>query len=298
LLSTIRAGNGLPTDYHDLVSLPNGNRIVLAYDEAARVAPLPFACNDQQNQIDNVLQEVNSAGAVVWSWSSRTRVALDETTNALCDQAPTNTVNPTGALDLIHTNSVSLAPDGSGDVIISARSLDAVLRIRRNPGGIDDGRILWKLGGTPPQSNGTVHYTMAGDPLGSFLRQHDAALLANGHVMLFDNQSPPPPGRPQAPPRALEIALDQVTQTGRIVRSVPWPGGPVQSFGVGSARLQPDGSMLVTWGGQSSPAFTEVDATGATVLTGTFSDASFLYRVVKEPKASFDVAQLRATAGQ
>ena len=37
---------------------------------------------------------------------------------------------------------------------------------------------------------------------------------------------------------------------------------------------------------------------GATVLTGTFSDNSFLYRVVKEPKASFDVAQLRATAGQ
>ena len=73
---------------------------------------------------------------------------------------------------------------------------------------------------------------------------------------------------------------------------------PVQSFGVGSARLQADGSVLVTWGGQSSPAFTEVDATGATVLTGTFSDASFLYRVVKEPKASFDVAQLRATAGQ
>ena len=47
----------------------------------------------------------------------------------------------------------------------------------------------------------------------------------------------------------------------------------MSSFGVGAARLQADGSMLVTWGGQSSPAFTEVDATGATVLTGTFSDA-------------------------
>jgi hypothetical protein len=298
LLDTIRAGAGLAADYHDLVSLPNGNHIVLAYDEAPRVAPLPFTCNDTQNQIDNVLQEVNPAGTVVWSWSSRTRVALDETTVQLCDQAPNNTTSPTGALDLIHTNSVSMAPDGSGDVIISARNLDAVLRIRRNPGGVDDGRILWKLGGTTPQSNATVHYTMTGDPLGSFLRQHDAALLANGHVMLFDNQSPPPPGRPQAPPRALEIALDPNTETASIVRTVPWPGAPVQSFGVGSARLQADGSVLVTWGGQSAPAFTEVDATGATVLTGTFSDNSFLYRVVKEPKASFDVAQLRATAGQ
>ena len=198
---------------------------MLAYDEAPRVAPLPFPCNDPQNQIDNVLQEVTPAGAVVWSWSSRTRIALDETTNALCDQPPSNGTNPTGALDLIHTNSVSLAPDGTGDVIISARSLDAVLRIRRNPGGVDDGRILWKLGGTTPQSNATVHYTMTGDPLGSFLRQHDAALLANGHVVLFDNQSPPPPGRPQAPPRALEIDLDPNTETARIVRSVPWPGG-------------------------------------------------------------------------
>ena len=168
---------------------------------------------------------------------------------------------------------MSLAPDGSGDVIISARSLDAVLRIRRNPGGVDDGRILWKLGGTTPQSNATVHYTMTGDPLGSFLREHDAALLANGHVMLFDNQSPPPPaGRPQASPRALEIALDPATETARIVRSVPWPAAPVSSFGVGAARLQADGSVLVTWGGQSSPAFTEVDATGATVLTGTLTD--------------------------
>ena len=71
MLNTIRAGDGLPTDYHDLVSLPNGNHIVLAYDEAPRVAPLPFTCNDPQNQIDNVLQEVTPAGAVVWSWSSR-----------------------------------------------------------------------------------------------------------------------------------------------------------------------------------------------------------------------------------
>ena len=45
-LTLIRAGGGLPTDYHDLVTLPNGNHIVLAYDEAARVAPLPFTCND------------------------------------------------------------------------------------------------------------------------------------------------------------------------------------------------------------------------------------------------------------
>ncbi len=96
LVRTILGGDGLPADYHDLVPLPNGNHIVLAYDEAARVAPLPFTCNDPQNQIDNVLQEVTPAGAVVWSWSSRTRVALDETTNAALRPATVQRHEPDG----------------------------------------------------------------------------------------------------------------------------------------------------------------------------------------------------------
>jgi hypothetical protein len=58
---------------------------------------------------------------VVWSWRSSDHVAVDETTF------------PLDEIEL---------PEGDG-VIISARHLDAVLRIRRSDGGID-----WRLGGT------------------------------------------------------------------------------------------------------------------------------------------------------
>ena len=74
--------------------------------------------------------------------------------------------------------------------------------------------------------------------------------------------------------------------------------GNAASFGLGSARRLDDGGLVVNWGGLASPAFGEYDAFGVQRLEVTMGGGRLPYRVIKEPFATFDVDELRATAGR
>jgi hypothetical protein len=154
--------------------------------------------------------------------------------------------------DLVHLN--SLQSDGDG-VIVSARHLDAVLRIRRSDGGVD-----WKLGGTHTDRS----LAFAGD-LGG---QHMARRLADGTLTLHDNGT-----RRGRPPRALRLALEG--RTARIVERVTDPRVS-SSFCCGSATRLAGGHWLMSWGG--SPLITELAADGSPVLTLRLGVGAFSYR--------------------
>ena len=53
----------------------------------------------------------------------------------------------------------------------------------------------------------------------------------------------------------------------------------------------------MNWGGLASPAFGEYDALGVQRLEVTIGGGRLPYRVVKEPPTTFDIAELRETAG-
>ena len=129
-----------------------------------------------------------------------------------------------------------------------------------------------------------------GDPLNGFARQHDAQLLPDGHLLLFDNRTTV--GRP----RAVEYALDLTTRTATLVRSLSTPD-VLASGGVGSVRVVGDGDTVVTWGGSAQPAFTEFDDAGD-VLQATTMVGHYPYRVDKQPVDAFDIDLLRLTAGR
>jgi hypothetical protein len=91
-----------------------------------------------------------------------------------------------------------------------------------------------------------------------------------------------------------------VNGVARLVWSSPFTApitGEPWSSGLGSVRRQPDGHVVVGWGDQAKPQFTEFDERGEPVLTVETAD-SWGYRVVKEPATAFDRADLRATAGR
>ena len=89
-------------------------------------------------------------------------------------------------VDLMHFNSIEVEA-ATGDIVVSGRHLDAVMKIRRNPGQADDGKVLWKLGGTTPTDPATKMLTILNDPDGGPARQHDARILANGHLTIYDD---------------------------------------------------------------------------------------------------------------
>ena len=83
--------------------------------------------------------------------------------------------------DAFHCNSMEEEP-GTGNLLISARNLSALLLVERSTG-----RILWKMGGTPSASGARSIQVI--DPAGAFSAQHDARFLPNGNISIFDNST-------------------------------------------------------------------------------------------------------------
>ncbi len=224
----------------------------------------------RQTVWDSHLQEIDRAGNVVWTWKSEDHIPVSDTTYPVVFPG-------VAGVDLVHINSVQLAPDG--DLIVSARHTDTVYKIRRNPAG----DVVWRVGGR------SSDVTFAGDPDNGFGRQHDAQLLPNGDLRMFDNRT----GLPGAP-RAVEYALDFTQHTATLV----WQrteADVVVSFGIGSVRSL-DGDVVITWGGSTKPVFTEVDTQGREIQRLMMGGAN-PYRVKKLPIDAFNVETLRATAG-
>ncbi len=145
---------------------------------------------------------------------------------------------------------------------------------------------------------------MVGDPLGGFNLAHDARLVDGNHLTLFDNRPAATPPAPTVPGkmRAVEYVLDAAAHTATFVWERPIDGpcsnAACKSFGIGSVRRQPDGNTVIAWGGESSPAFTEVDPDGNALLQVSLPVATLTYRVVKVPATALDINELRATSGQ
>lgn len=264
-----------PTDHHDIAELANGNVVLATYVPRQHVdlTALGVGFTNDELVYDSHLEEIRPDGTVAWTWKSEDHIPVSASTFA--QRLP-------GAaglgVDLVHVNSIHVAPDG--DLIVSARHTDAVYKIRRNTAG----DVVWRIGGN--QSD----VTFVGDPLNGFARQHDAQLLPNGDLRLFDNRTNV--GRP----RAVEYALDLTKHTATLVRSLSTPDVLV-SGGVGSVRADGDGDTVVTWGGSPRPAFTEFDAAGD-VVQATTMVGHYPYRVDKQPIDALDIDLLRLTAGR
>lgn len=193
---------GGPSDFHDFILLPNGNYVlVTAQEELADLSVWGPPYEADTPVINHVFQEITPAGAVVWSWNAAEHIPVTETTTTW--RAEPEPV--TGLADPWHYNSVEWAGDG---IIISFRHLDAVYKVVKA-----SGNIAWKLGGTTrPES-----LVVVDDPVftagGSFSGQHDARLLPDGTVTVFDNGS-----RKGRAPRDVRYRLGWKVRCGSLFR--------------------------------------------------------------------------------
>jgi hypothetical protein len=235
--------------------------------------------------VDCVLQEVDPQGQLVWQWAASDHIdPVTETTNP----APRTTAQGT-TYDVFHCNSIDARPNG--DVLVSARHLNAVFEARRS-----DGRVVWKMGGKPTNKDGAAIIAIEDDPFGGIRLMHDARYLPNGNISVFDNQTMNGP----FPARGIEYAVDFTANVARPAFSFNSPDNGAAWF-TGSYRTQPDGHRVVGWGFVPTTAnriLTELDADGDAVLDVHLSDQSSSYRSVKVPTNRFDVNVLRRTAGQ
>ena len=271
-------GAGLPTDQHDFVALPNGNYALFSYELIPNVDLTALGAGFTANETvaRGHIQEVTPAGVLVSDWSAANHINITESTFPLRFD-----INGTSVVDLEHFNSLDVAPNG--DYIVSARHMDAVFRVDHVTGN-----IVWKLGGTAANHDNAPSLQVLNDPLGGPKRQHDARLLADGSISLFDNHFDG-----TAASRAAVYAIDTVAHTATLARSYARPDG-AEVGTMGSTQLTADGHLVIGWG-QNAPLMTEVDSNNKLVLELSGPDGGS-YRAVKEPLASFDRAVLRSSS--
>lgn len=276
-VESLRAVDG-PTDHHELLRLPSGNRLLLSYPLRPRVDLTGLQDYGEEETIaDCLIEEIDPSGARVWQWRASEHVdPARESTYPLAfmiDGAP--------VVDVYHCNAIDA--DEAGDLLLSARHTDSIFKIVRSTG-----RVQWKLGGAPVSKDDARIIRVRGDGLGGFYRQHDARFRPGGRVSLFDDQT-----AMAGPARGVEYAVDVEAGLATLV----WQSlGPASSAAMGGLRRYADGSSVIAWGALTTGpalAFTEVDGQGRALLEVTLPPGNFSYRAVKAPPGAFDIDVLR-----
>ena len=169
VLDQVSAGNGYSADLHDFQIGPNDTALLTIFD--------PLYCDlsayggPDTAVTDAVFEQVDlKTGLVRREWHSIDHVAL-----ANSYQTAT-TATTRWPWDAFHINSVQLLP--SGNFLVSSRSTWAVYELSGATG-----QVAWALGGRASsfkigRGTGTAW-------------QHDATMLPNGDISIFDNGAAP-----------------------------------------------------------------------------------------------------------
>jgi hypothetical protein len=265
---------GAPDDFHDVILLPNGN-YVMATAQNVPCDLSSWGLVGLKTCLNHVFQELTPLGVLVGAWDTSLNIPVTETTQPWRDFELNDTLTP-DLYDPWHYNSVEFTGDG---FIISFRHLDAIYKINSLT---PTGTIVWKLSGTPR----TESLTLVGDPLNGISGQHDARLLDDGTVTIFDNGTNGlGPGRQ---PRSVRYSLDTGAMTATLVEEVK-DSGLGASGCCGSTRRLPGGNWVTGWGGTNQISEYGPDDTRIFRLLGTF-----VYRGIPLLPGEFTPDQFRA----
>lgn len=238
------SASGYNTDFHAVRMLRNGNYAVLGVER--RIVDLSSAVSGGSSEAEvatAVIQERTLGGQVVFEWNSLDHIPVTEATEDINLRQ--------GNIDYIHVNDI--AEDSDGNLLISCRHLDEVVKINRLTGA-----VIWRMGGSKSKGNQFTFINDNIDGFTGFSHQHNAHWLPNGNLILFDNGEL----RENKFSRAVEYRVDQQAMTAERVwqyRHVP----DIFSASQGSVQVLPNNSVLIGWGtSKDSIVATEVRRDG------------------------------------
>lgn len=234
VLDTIYPSGRLATDFHEGRIWSDTSFLILSQ----RTVPYDLSTvrpggNSAAMVIEAVIQEIANDGRVIFEWRSLDHVSPSAATD---DEDFTLDV-----IDYIHVNGVER--DTDGNLLVSCRHIDAVLKIDRITG-----KVIWALGGSASKIN---QFTFVGDSAGGFRgfsHQHSAFRTSRGTLMLFDNGNVKPPAQRS---RIVEYELDEQAKVARrIWQYIPEP--PIFVTTMGSVSELPNGRLLIGYGTRTS----------------------------------------------
>jgi Arylsulfotransferase (ASST) len=264
---------GGPTDFHEVILLPNGHYVMATVQNTPCILTSWGLDATPKTCLNHVFQEIDPAtpAVPVWVWDTSAHIPVSETTQAWIAEQTSQTRD---VYDPWHYNSIESTGDG---YILSFRHLDAIYRIDNTVAGL----IQWKLGGTQRPESLTIN----NDPFGGVAGQHDARLLPDGTVTLYDNGTLGlGPGRQ---PRNVRYIIDTQAQTATFAGALN-DSEVTLSGCCGSTRLLPGGNVVTGWGGTPQISEYASDGTRLFRISGTF-----VYRGTPILPGTFTAQQFR-----
>jgi hypothetical protein len=258
VIDSFRAGNGYRTDVHDLVVLPNGHALLMAYDpEFVDMSKIVPGGNPYATVIGAIIQELDQNKKVIFQWRSFDHFQVTDATKE----------NMTAAtIDAVHPNTIEV--DTDGNLLLSSRHMDEITKIN-----LKTGETIWRWGG----KNNQFKYT--NDTIG-FSHQHTIRRTPTGTLMLFDNGN----YRTSVCSRAIEYSVDEKAKTATLVWQ--YKHSPdIRAIAMGSVQRLPNGNTLIGWGssGPGSPAITEVRPDRSIAFELQLPDSIVSYRAFRFP---------------
>jgi hypothetical protein len=261
-IATVRGGDGWTPDLHELIG---GSGDVVIYSVGRRVKANLSALGGPADGTyeDNGVQAADLAtGRVLYTWDMGAHVPLAQSATRPA---------PSGTWDPYHLNSLARAPGGS--LVISARNTWSVYDI--TPTGA--GTVHWTLDGKPHATDSSFRF----GPGAPFAWQHDARLLPNGELTMFDDHCCSfAPDAPKPPPtaRGLILRLDTAAGTANLVASYS-RRPPLVVATQGSLELL-GSDVLVGWG--QEPYVSEFTSIGRLLYDAHLPAADSSYRTLAE----------------
>jgi hypothetical protein len=235
-IGRVHAGNGFLADLHEFHITPQGTALLTVFD--------PIDCNLSSlggpsggAVTDSRFQEIDlKTGLVRREWTSLDHVGLSESYSSATSA---NTIWP---FDYFHLNSIDqLANDTT---LISARNTSTLYELNTLTG-----QVLTRIGGKHSSVKLTAGAATA--------YQHDATMLANGTITVFDNGGVP---KVHAQSRGLILAVNPEAKTDKVVAEYEHAAPPLSSGSQGDVQALADGDVFIGWGAE--PYFSEFSASG------------------------------------
>lgn len=213
--------------HHDYARLANGNTVYLAWE------PIPLEIanqiqgghhheDDPEFMWGDVVREINSEGELIKEWRSWEHLDFNE--DVICPLESHK--------EWTHANSLEVLDNG--DWIISFRLTSTVVIV-----DYDSGEIIWRWG---PGQVAEDHDPKISGP-GELSHQHNAQVLPNGNIMVFDNGC----HRKRGPSFSRIVEIDKDTRKFVWVYTAPVILA-FNSFMVSGCQRLPNGNTLITEG--------------------------------------------------
>jgi hypothetical protein len=247
----VHAGNGYKADLHDFHIGPRDTALLTAFnpidcDLSAVGGPHGGAVTD------GVFEEVDlRTGLVRREWHSVDHVPLSDSYST---SVGTSTSWP---FDYFHINSIVEQPNGT--TLISARNTSALYELRTATG-----RVIQTIGGR----SSSIRLAAAANTA----YQHDARVLADGTISIFDNGGVP---QVHQQSRGIILRLNRGARTGEVVSQFVHTT-PLLSASQGNFQLLAGGGAFIGWG--SEPYFSEYSASGQTLFDAHLPNPYQSYR--------------------